>query len=222
VIAAAPRVDTEPVPASNLRMFRTSVLVLSCVVVLAACKGKGDDGKQPEPASAPAAKEEAKAPVPVPEPAAQPVAEPPAEPPPGPPFTIEDKGKQHVFAEACLMNMLPPWTVMVPMPGAKACDVTGEDDFAISFELKMCGDDAKTCALPPPGKTFDTMISCQKPRYFEGMSKITVVRHAKPYLILSIEAEGGDEGSFNSIGGEMKVLVDDASTGGLVDPASWK
>jgi len=131
------------------------------------------------------------------------------------PLTVQKGSKAIKYAEGCLMSITPGWVVMVPSrAGAKPCDVDGEDDFAISLEMPACPDDAgKLCALPQPGQIANATL------YVTGGSKsktkVTVVGHQKPYIVLSIAPDANGKN-----GGELRVLVDD--TNALVEKSSWK
>jgi hypothetical protein len=201
-------------------MDRPSVLsfvALSLLLSIAACKKnpadeKKSEAKQPEVTAATVGSTE------VAQPKVEPVAAAADSPATaGKPFTVVSRGQTRIYREACLTNIGAPWTIMIPSrKGAKTCDVDGEDDFAVAFTLHPCGDKARKCALPAPGTK--VKANMEVVGAFSGDVTLSVLRHEKPYVVVSVERQNGDEGS---AGGELRILV--SQDGALlVDPSSWK
>jgi hypothetical protein len=143
--------------------------------------------------------------------------------PPGKPFGFTYKGTAHSYREACLTNILPPFTVMIPdAEHAKACDLSGEDDFVLSLEWRPCGDAAESCALPAPGASFSADLGLHLQGSATGKARVQVLRHERPYLVVRVTAESGPIGSYGDIGGELKIMVEDNLGGLLIDKNSWK
>jgi hypothetical protein len=130
----------------------------------------------------------------------------------GAPFSVKLGSKTKTMKEGCLMTM-SPWVVMVPSKaGAKTCDVDGEDDFAMSLEFRACADDSKGCAIPQVGASIDATLSVTGGK--DSKTKVTVVRHEKPYVVVAVAADAKGEN-----GGELRVLVEPNNP--VVDAKSW-
>jgi hypothetical protein len=142
---------------------------------------------------------------------------------PGKPFSFTHKGTTHRYTEACLMNLMPPFSVMIPKAeNTKVCDLSGEDDFVLSLEWRPCGDGAESCALPAPGSSFNADLGLHLEGSSRGQARVQVLRHEKPFLVVRITGESSQIGSYGNIGGELKILVEDNLGGLLIDKNSWK
>jgi hypothetical protein len=196
------------------------------VAVLAtACKTKSEEPPPPAPTEATAAATTPPAPPP-----AEALDATPAAPPPTPteqasigrPFTIVNRGETKTYAEACLM---PPAgglniAVLRDVAPGQPCDVAAHRGEA-AIGLLVAGSCAGTpCPLPAPGATFEALLSIVDGD-FSGPAKVTVLRHEKPALVIRVAAEGGDEGAFTDLGGELRVSISPLAAGAY-DPASWR
>lgn len=112
-------------------------------------------------------------------------------------------------SEGCFSNVGSRWNVMVGRNPKKPCDFDTEDGFALSFD--MSARSSGKSPIPKPGQTFEDRLyveadGAKQPVYVE--SKIEVLRHEKPHIVVRITPKADKlPAGLSSFGGILKVRV---------------
>jgi len=106
---------------------------------------------------------------------------------------------------------------MVGRDPARPCEYDLEDGFSLNFDLVVGNDDTPQ-PLPQPGQAFDVEVHVA--RRVSVPSAVRVVRHERPFVVVSIAPKGPLGAELRSFGGILRVELAERVEG-LAKVESW-